>query len=60
MENPVTKEWKKYKGELHENIEKTIERDNADKETLKLMLNMLEHSKFKINKDRSSIDHRST
>ena len=48
MKNLISTEWKKYKEELNTNIEKTVERDNVDKDTLKLMLNMLEHSKIKV------------
>lgn len=47
MQKAVSKEWKSYKAKLKENIEKAIERNNVDKETLEMMLGMLEHSKLK-------------
>ena len=47
MENEISEEWERYKKEIHEAIKETIKRDNVEKETLFLMLNMLERSKLK-------------
>lgn len=47
MNDIISEEWKRYKEELSVAIKETIERDNVEKETLYIMLNMLESSKLK-------------
>jgi hypothetical protein len=43
-------EWSEFKSEFKANISETIERSNADKETLEMMLIMLENIKVKSHK----------
>lgn len=50
MKNTISKEWKQLKQELSDNIEKVKENGSVDKDTLDLMLNMLEGSKLKLRK----------
>ena len=50
MNSEISEEWERFKKEIHKTIEDTIERGNVEKETLLIMLNMLERSKLKPNK----------
>jgi hypothetical protein len=48
MKNLMSREWKHLKSELVENINKTMESENVDREVLEMMLDILENSKFKV------------
>ena len=50
MKSPTIQEWNKFKQELKDNINKTLETNNEHKEVLKTMLNMLENIKVRENK----------
>jgi hypothetical protein len=47
MNDIISEEWERFKKEIHLAIKETIERNNVEKETLYIMLNMLERSKLK-------------